>query len=79
MGQEIRYWQEAAERSKIRADQLAQENETWAAGYQQGREDVIRIVPHIAAQQRLLPPDRRTDTTEINVKLNVESRLFRRP
>jgi hypothetical protein len=27
---------------------------------------VIRIVPHIAAQQRLLPPDRRTDTTEIN-------------
>jgi hypothetical protein len=66
MGQEIRYWQEAAERSTIRADQLAQENEAWAAGYQQGREDVIRIVPHIAAQQRLLPPDRRTDTTEIN-------------
>jgi hypothetical protein len=66
MSQEVRYWQEVAERSKIRADQLAQENEAWAAGYKQGREDVIKIVPHIAAQQRLLPQDRRTDTTEIN-------------
>jgi hypothetical protein len=45
---------------------LAQENEAWAAGYKQGREDVIKIVPHMAAQQRLLPQDRRTDTTEIN-------------
>jgi hypothetical protein len=66
MRQEIRYWQESAERSKVKADQLAQENEAWAAGYKQGREDVIKIVPHIAAQQRLLPQDRRTDTTEIN-------------
>jgi hypothetical protein len=66
MRQEIRYWQEAAERSKVKADQLAQENEAWAAGYKQGREDVITIVPHIAAQQRLLPQGRGTDTTEIN-------------
>jgi hypothetical protein len=66
MRQEIRYYQEAAERSKARADQLAQENEAWAAGYRQGREDVISIVPHIAAQQRVLPQDRRTDTTEMN-------------
>jgi hypothetical protein len=66
MRQEIRYWQEQAERSKVRADQLAQENEAWAAGYKQGREDMIKIVPHIAAQQRLLPQDRRTETTEMN-------------
>jgi hypothetical protein len=66
MRQEIRYYQEAAERSKARADQLAQENEAWAAGYRQGREDVISIVPHIAAQPRALPQDRRTDTTEMN-------------
>jgi hypothetical protein len=66
MGQEIRYWQEAAERSKIRADQLTQENEAWTAGYRQGREDVISIVPHIAAQQRALPGDRGTDSTEMN-------------
>jgi Tfp pilus assembly protein FimV len=66
MRQEVRYWQELAERTKVRADQLAQENEAWAAGYRQGREDVITIVPHIAAQQRLLPQDRRTDTAEIN-------------
>ena len=66
MRQEIRYWQEQAERSKVRADQLTQENEAWAAGYRQGREDVITIVPHIAAQQRLLTQDRRTDTPEMN-------------
>jgi hypothetical protein len=66
MRQEIRYYQEAAERSKARADQLAQENEAWAAGYRQGREDVISIVPHIAAQPRALPQDRRTDSTEMN-------------
>jgi hypothetical protein len=66
MRQEIRYWQDRAERSKVRADQLAQENEAWAAGYQQGREDVITIVPHIAAQQRLLAQDRRTDTAQMN-------------
>jgi hypothetical protein len=66
MRQETRYWQELAERSKIRADQLAQENEAWAAGYRQGREDVITIVPHIAAQQRFLTQDRRTGTPEMN-------------
>lgn len=43
MRQEIRYWQEQAERSKVRADLLAQENEAWAAGYRQGREEVITI------------------------------------
>jgi hypothetical protein len=66
MRQEIRYWQEAAERSKFRADQLTQENEAWTAGYRQGREDVISIVPHIAAQQRALPGDRGTDSAEMN-------------
>ena len=65
MRREIRYWQEAAERSKVRADLLAQENEAWAAGYRQGREDVITIVPHIAAQQRLLPQDRTTEGAAI--------------
>jgi Tfp pilus assembly protein FimV len=66
MRQEVRYWQELAERTKVRADQLAQENEAWAAGYRQGREDVITIVPHIAAQQRLVARDRMTGTAEMN-------------
>ena len=48
-------------RGHRRADLLAQENEAWAAGYKQGREDVITIVPHITAQQRLLAQDRTTD------------------
>jgi hypothetical protein len=66
MRQETRYWQELAERNKVRADRLTQENEAWAAGYRQGREDVISIVPHVAAQQRLLAQDRGTDTTQMN-------------
>ncbi len=66
MRQEIRYWQEQAERSKIKADQLAQENEAWTAGYKQGREDVITIVPHIAAQQRLLGQGLSPEQDEMN-------------
>jgi hypothetical protein len=66
MRQEIRYWQEQAERSKVRADLLAQENEAWAAGYKQGREDVITIVPHITAQQRVLAQDRTIEAAEMN-------------
>ena len=66
MRQEIRYWQEHAERSKVRADLLAQENEAWAAGYRQGREDVITIVPHIAAQQRLLSQGLPSGPDEMN-------------
>jgi hypothetical protein len=66
MRQEIRYWQEVAERSKVRADQLAQENEAWAAGYKQGREDVIKIVPHIAAQRGLLGQSVASESDEMN-------------
>jgi Tfp pilus assembly protein FimV len=66
MRQETRYWQELAERSKIRADQLAQENEAWAAGYKQGREDVIKIVPHIAAQRGLPGQSVASESDEMN-------------
>ncbi len=66
MVREIRYWQEQAERAVVRADQLAQENEAWAAGYKQGREDVITIVPHIAAQQRLLGQGLSPEQDEMN-------------
>lgn len=66
MRQEVRYWQEHAERSKVRADLLAQENEAWAAGYKQGREDMITIVPHIAAQQGLLGLSPASEPGEMN-------------
>ncbi len=66
MCQEIRYWQEHAERSKVRADLLAQENEAWMAGYKQGREDVITIVPHIAAQQGLPGQSLASEPDEMN-------------
>lgn len=66
MRQEIRYWQEVAERSQIRANQLAQENEAWTAGYKQGREDVIKIVPHIAAQRGLLGQSVASESDEMN-------------
>ena len=55
-----------AERSQVRANQLAQENEAWTAGYKQGREDVIKIVPHIAAQRGLLGQSVASESDEMN-------------
>ena len=52
--------------SQARANQLAQENEAWTAGYKQGREDVIKIVPHIAAQRELLGQSVASESDEMN-------------
>jgi gas vesicle protein len=53
MRREIRHWQEAAARANSEVERLAREAESWSAGHQQGREDVISIVPLlVAAQQR---------------------------
>jgi hypothetical protein len=48
---EIRYWQADAARARAHAAQLAQHTATWKAGCKQGRDDVISIVPLIAAAQ----------------------------
>jgi predicted nucleic acid-binding Zn-ribbon protein len=53
MHREIRHWQEAAARANSEVERLAREAQSWSAGHQQGREDVISIVPLlVAAQQR---------------------------
>jgi hypothetical protein len=55
--QEIRYWYAEAIRARELAAQLRAEIATWSRGCQQGREDVIAIMPLlIAAQERLSGP-----------------------
>jgi len=53
MQEEIRYWQAETAKARARTAQLAQEIATWSKGCQQGREDMIAIMPLlIAAQNR---------------------------
>ena len=67
MRREIRHWQSETERYKAVADRHAQDKAVWAAGCRQGRDDVITIVPLLlAAQQRLLVHDRKSEPTEMN-------------
>jgi hypothetical protein len=51
MIREIQYWKEAADRANAEAARVIREAETWAAGAQQGREDVISIMPLLMAAQ----------------------------
>jgi len=56
MAHEIRHWQEAAARATAEAARVAQEARAWTAGCQQGRDDVISVVPLLlAAQDRPRP------------------------
>lgn len=51
--EEIRYWYAEAIKARDLAAQLKREIATWSKGCQQGREDVIAIMPLlIAAQER---------------------------
>jgi acyl-CoA reductase-like NAD-dependent aldehyde dehydrogenase len=53
MGEEVRYWQDAAARASDKALRAAEEAKTWADGCRQGRQDVISIVPLLmAARER---------------------------
>ncbi len=58
MGEEVRYWQDAAGRATEKAQRAAEEAKTWADGCRQGRQDVISIVPLLmAARERTGAPD----------------------
>jgi hypothetical protein len=48
---EIQHWMDEAARARSHAAQLARDNETWAAGCKQGRDDVITVVPLLIAAQ----------------------------
>lgn len=41
--EQIGYWQGEAERAAARAEQLSEQTAAWAAGCQQGREDVLSV------------------------------------
>lgn len=67
MSDEVRYWQDQTERIRVQVGQLAQEKDAWAAGYKQGREDVLGIVPPlIAAHLRSTGRNRPSTTTEMD-------------
>jgi len=45
----IGYWQDEAERAKATAARAEERSAAWAAGYQQGREDVLALARGISA------------------------------
>lgn len=58
MRQEIEYWQAEAARARDAASQLRLEIETWTRGLQQGREDVMAIMPMLMAAQEQIAQSR---------------------
>jgi hypothetical protein len=56
MQQEIERLHDVAARARIQAAQIARDAASWAAGWREGRDDVITLVPRLVpAQDR--PPD----------------------
>lgn len=49
MHKEIKHWQDEAARARNHTAQIAREAATWAAGHQQGRDDVVTTLPLIMA------------------------------
>ncbi len=65
MNEEVQHWKAEAIRAAALTAQLKQEIEMWSKGCQQGRDDVISIVPLlIAAVQERLADARTVDLTE---------------
>ena len=65
MQREVRHWQAEAIRAAALTAQLKQEIEMWSKGCQQGRDDVISIVPLlVAAVHERLARSRTADLTE---------------
>ena len=52
MQEEVRYWRAEAARARAIAAQLKQEIATWSRGCQQGREDVMAIMPLLVAESQ---------------------------
>ena len=49
---EVAYWKTETARARAHAAQVTQDKAAWAAGCQQGRDDVISVVPLIIAAQQ---------------------------
>ena len=52
MRREVNHWQEAAARANAEAARVAREADAYKAGHKNGREDVIGIMPLLAAAQQ---------------------------
>jgi len=51
MRKEIGYWQDETSRARARAGQIARDTVIWADAWKEGRDDVIAMMPLIAAAQ----------------------------
>lgn len=65
MHEEVRYWRAEAARARAVATQLKNEIATWSRGCQQGREDVIAIMPLLVAAQEQVSGAKLADLTEV--------------
>jgi hypothetical protein len=52
---EVAYWKNETARARAHAAQVTQDKAAWAAGCQQGRDDVISVVPLIIAARDQAP------------------------
>jgi hypothetical protein len=60
---EVAYWKNETARARAHAAQVTQGKAAWAAGCQQGRDDVISVVPLIIAAQLPDPASRTVSRT----------------
>jgi gas vesicle protein len=63
MAREVRQWRDAAEQAGAEVVQLRHEAEAWAAGHEQGLEDLLSLMPLLmeVQQRSALPPAADTD------------------
>ena len=65
MHEEVRYWRAETARARAVAAQLKNEIATWSRGAQQGREDVMAIMPLLVAAQEQVSGAKLADLTEV--------------
>lgn len=62
---QIRYWHAEAVKARELAAQLKHETAAWSKGCQQGRLDVMAIMPLLVAEQDRIAKSRLPETTEV--------------
>ncbi len=62
---QIRYWHAEAVKARELAAQLKHEIAAWSKGCQQGRQDVMAIMPLLVAEQDRLARSRFAEATEV--------------
>jgi hypothetical protein len=65
MREEVRYWHAEATRARELSAQLKHEIATWSRGCQQGRADVLAVMPLLVAAQEQLSGAKLADLTEV--------------